>query len=55
MNWFKRFLPPKPAVPTDGMKAADAGFRLEDNPFQNPSPSHSIWRDDWLFSKRRRS
>ena len=32
----------------DGMRAYYRGFKLEDNPYRKHSPSHSIWRDDWL-------
>lgn len=42
----------KPYVPKDGMEAYDLGYPLSDNPFPKHTPEHSIWRDDWLFSKR---
>jgi hypothetical protein len=41
------------AVPVHGMLAERDGFKLEDNPYRQHTPDHSIWRDDWLFSAGR--
>ena len=43
----------KPIVPIHGMLAERDGFKLEDNPYKQHTPDHSIWRDDWLFSAGR--
>jgi len=43
----------KDPVPSNGMKAKELGFKLEDNPYPKHTPNHSIWRDDWLFASGR--
>jgi hypothetical protein len=46
--------PKKPLIPNDGREAARAGFKLDDNPFRQHTPAHSMWRDDWLDTNGRR-
>ena len=38
-------------VPTDGGLAQEEGYKLSDNPYLKSNAMHSIWRDDWLFSR----
>jgi len=54
LNYFRSRSPKdKPEVPKHGMLAERDGFKLEDNPYRQHTPDHSIWRDDWLFSAGR--
>jgi hypothetical protein len=43
---------PRERAPEDGSRAYDLGFTLEDNPYRQHTPEHSMWRDDWLFSRK---
>lgn len=44
---------PKKTVPDNGLEAHKQGYKMEDNPFRQHTPNHSIWRDEWLDASGR--